>query len=242
GSNDPALKDAAVEIVTPRGNNMQLGYYDIKTNKFVGVDTAYNTHHLQFDWQGRIWTDGGGSAAGMLDTKKLDYNNIQGTEVGAQKMFVRVDPATKKMIPGTGYGEAVSPVDGSVWYSSPQPGGPNNKIYKVDPKTNLITDYPLPAPGRFAHGIDMSSDGNVWVSLGSGQLGRMDVKTGQWKFWDNPGLKFTGTGKDTGTTDFPYYLWVDQFDVSGLGKDTVFVTGTTSDAMFLFDPKKETFQ
>ena len=43
-------------------------------------------------------------------------------------------------------------------------------------------------------------------------------------------LKFKGTGSETGTTDFPYYLWVDQFNASGLGKDTVIVTGTTSDA------------
>jgi hypothetical protein len=242
GSNDPADIDAAHNMLAARGNNMQLGYYDTKTNKFVGVDTAYNTHHLQLDWEGRIWTDGGGSAAGMLDTKKLDFKNIEGTEVGAQKTYVRIDPQTKKMIPGTGYGEAVNPVDGTVWYSSPQAGGPANKLYKVDPKTDKITDYPLPAPGRFPHGIDFSSDGNVWTSTGSGHLGRMNTKTGEWKFWDNPGLKFQGTGKETGTTDFPYYLWVDQFNASGLGKDTVFVTGTTSDAMFLFDPKKETFQ
>ena len=240
-SNDPADIDAAYNLLAARGNNMQLGYFDTKTNKFVSVDTAYNTHHLQLDWQGRIWTDGGGSAIGMLDTKKLDFNNIEGTEVGAQKIWVRIDPATKKMIPGTGYGEAVSPVDGTVWYSSPVAGGPANKLYMVDPKTSKIKDYPLPAPGRFPHGIDFSSDGNVWTSLGSGQIGRMDVKTGQWKFWDNPGLKFKGTGAETGTTDFPYYLWIDQFNVSGLGKDTVFVTGSTSDAMFIFDPKKETF-
>ena len=240
-SNDPADIDAAFDILAARGNNMQLGYYDTKTNKFVSVDTGYNTHHLQLDWQGRIWTDGGGSALGMLDTKKLDFNNIEGTEVGAQKLWMRIDPATKKMIPGTGYGEAVSPVDGTVWYSSPAAAGPANKLYMVDPKTDKIKDYPLPAPGRYPHGIDFSSDGNVWTSTGSGHLGRMDTKTGQWKFWDNPGLKFKGTGAETGTTDFPYYLWIDQFNVSGLGKDTVFVTGSTSDAMFVFDPKKETF-
>ena len=241
-SNDPADIDAAHSLLAARGNNMMLGYYDTKTGKFVSVDTAYNTHHLQLDWQGRIWTDGGGSAAGMLDTKKLDFNNIEGTEVGAQKTFMRIDPQTKKMMPGTGYGEAVSPVDGTVWYSSPQAGGPANKLYMIDPKTEKIKDYPLPAPGRFPHGIDFSSDGNVWTSLGSGHLGRLNTKTGEWKFWENPGLKFQGTGKETGTTDFPYYLWIDQFNASGLGKDTVFVTGTTSDAMFVFDPKTEKFQ
>jgi streptogramin lyase len=240
-TNDAASKDLAYKILAARGNNMQLGYFDTKTNKFVSVDTGYNTHHLQLDWQGRIWTDGGGSAAGMLDTKKLDFNNIEGTQVAAQKTYMRVDTESGKMIPGTGYGEAVSPIDGTVWYSSPSAGGVGNKLYMIDPKTDKITDYQLPAPGRFAHGIDFSSDGNVWVSLGSGQLGRFNRKTSEWKFWDNPGVKFKGTGAETGTTDFPYYLWVDQFDVSGLGKDTVFVTGSTSDAMFVFDPKKESF-
>ena len=243
-TDNPADVDAAYNLVSKNGNNMQLGYYDTKTNKFVTVDTGYNTHHLQLDWQDRIWTDGGGSAAGELDTRKLDLTSldtIKATEAGAQKTFVRIDPETKKMIPGTGYGEAVSPVDGTVWYSSPVAGGPANKLYMVDPKTDKIKDYPLPPPGRFPHGIDFSSDGNVWVSLGSGQLGRLNPKTGEWKFWDTPGLKFKGTGKETGSTDFPYYLWVDQFNVSGLGKDTVFETGTTSDAQFVFDPKKETF-
>jgi len=243
GSKDPASIDLAWKAISARGNNMELAYYDIKTGKFVSVDTAFNTHHLQLDWQGRIWADGGGSTAGMLDTKKIDFNNIEGTQVAAQKTYVRVDPETGKLIPGGGYGEAVSPVDGTVWYSSSAAAGPNNKVYMVDPKTDKITDYPLPAsgPGRFPHGIDFSTDGNVWVSLGSGQLGRLDRKTGEWKFWDNPGVKFKGTGAETGTTDFPYYLWVDQFNVSGLGKDTVFVTGSASDAFFVFDPKKETF-
>ena len=238
---DPASVDLAYKILAARGNNMELGYFDTKTSKFVSVDTGYNTHHLQLDWQGRIWSDGGGSAAGMLDTKKIDFNNIEGTQAAAQKNYMRVDTETGKMIPGTGYGEAVSPIDGTVWYSSPSAGGVGNKLYMIDPKTDKITDYALPAPGRFAHGIDFSTDGNVWVSLGSGQLGRLNRKTGEWKFWDNPGVKFKGTGQETGTTDFPYYLWVDQFDVSGLGKDTVFVTGSASDAMFVFDPKKETF-
>jgi hypothetical protein len=243
GSKDPASIDLAYKSLAARGNNMELGYFDTKNSKFVSVDTAFNTHHLQLDWQGRIWADGGGSTAGMLDTKKLDFNNIEGTQVAAQKTYVRVDPETGKLIPGGGYGEAVSPVDGTVWYSSSVAAGPNNKVYMVDPKTDKITDYPLPAsgPGRFAHGIDFSTDGNVWVSLGSGQLGRLDRKTNEWKFWDNPGVKFKGTGAETGTTDFPYYLWVDQFNVSGLGKDTVFVTGSASDAFFVFDPKKETF-
>ena len=53
-TNDPTALSLLSERLTSRSHGMQLGYYDTKTNKFVGVDTSYNTHHLQFDWQGRI--------------------------------------------------------------------------------------------------------------------------------------------------------------------------------------------
>jgi hypothetical protein len=43
------------------------------------VDTSYNTHHLQFDWQGRIWTDG--DVLGELDTTKLDPANPKGLKL-----------------------------------------------------------------------------------------------------------------------------------------------------------------
>ena len=50
-------------------------------------------HHLQFDWQGRIWTDG--DVLGMLDTTKLDPNNPEGTEAAAQKAWMRIDMNTR---------------------------------------------------------------------------------------------------------------------------------------------------
>jgi len=68
---------------------------------------------------------------------------------------------------------------------------------------NEIVPYGF-APGRFPHGIDSSSEGNVRV--GSGQLGRLDVKTGQWKFWDMPGTKFRGTANETASTGLPYFF------------------------------------
>jgi len=238
-SMDPAELQVAAKILTARNHGMQLGYYDTKTNKFVGVDTSYSTHHLQFDWQGRIWTDG--DTLGMLDTTKIDLNNVEGTEAAAQKAWMRVDMDTQKAIPTGGYATAVSPIDGVVWLSVPEANGPQNKLWSLDPKTRKFRDYPLPLPGRFSHGIDFSSDGNVWISAESGHLGRLDPKTGKFTFWDLPGPKFTGTGMETGSTEAPYFLWVDQFDTLGLGKDTVIVTGTTSDAMLIFDPRKESW-
>jgi hypothetical protein len=238
-NNDPAAMDIASKALLSRNHGMQLGYYDTKTNKFIGVDTSYNTHHLQFDWQGRIWTDG--DVLGELDTTKIDPANPQGTEAAAQHAWMRVDMDSKKVIPTNGYATAVSPVDGTIWLSVPEVNGPQNKLYMLDPKTNKFKDYPLPLPGRLSHGVDFSTDGMLWFSAGSGHLGRLDPKTGKFKYWDLPGPKFTGTGMETGSTEYPYFLWVDQFDTLGMGKDTVIVTGTTSDSMLIFDPKKEMF-
>lgn len=236
---DPQAQAIASKALLSRSHGMQLGYFDTNTNKFVGVDTSYNTHHLQFDWQDRIWTDG--DVLGELDTKKLDLANPESNEAGAEHAWMRVDMDSKKVIPTNGYATAVSPVDGDVWLSVPVVDGPQNKLYMLDPKTNKFKDYLLPPPGRLSHGIDFSTDGTVWFSAGSGHLGRLDPKTGQFKYWDLPGPKFTGTGAETGSTEYPYFLWVDQFDTLGLGKNTVIVTGTTSDSMLIFDPKKEAF-
>jgi hypothetical protein len=238
-TDDPTALSLLRERLTSRSHGMQIGYYDTRTNKFVGVDTSYNTHHLQFDWQGRIWTDG--DVLGMLDTTKLDPDNVPGTEAAAQKAWMRIDMKTQKEISTNGYATAVSPVDGTVWLSVPQVNGPQNKVYRLDPKTRQFNDYPLLLPLRLSHGIDFSTDGTVWFSAGSGHLAKFDPKTEKFSYWDLPGPKFTGTGKETGSTEYPYFLWVDQFDTLGLGKDTVIVTGTTSDALFMFDPRTEKF-
>ena len=53
-------------------------------------------------------------------------------------------------------------------------------------------------------------------------LGKLDPKTEKFSYWELPGPKFAGTGKETGSTEYPYFLWVDQFDTLGLGKDTIY--------------------
>ncbi len=41
--------------------------------------------------------------------------------------------------------------------------------------------------------------------------------------------------------DFHYYLFVDQFDTLGLGRDVVVMNGTGSDSLLAFDQKTEKF-
>jgi hypothetical protein len=89
-------------------------------------------------------------------------------------------------------------------------------------------------------------DGIVWASLGgSGHLARFDrSKCRQtwgagdqcaegWTLYRSPGpLMRTGSAPNAEVgADFHYYLFVDQFDTLGLGKDVVVMNGTGSDPL-----------
>ena len=54
-----------------------------------------------------------------------------------------------------------------------------------------------------------------------------------------PGPKLKGVGAETGSADFAYYIWVDQANTLGLGKNMVIVTGTDSDSLLVFNPTSE---
>ena len=241
GSGDQGTaQDASQNAEASSSHHRQLGYFDTKTQKFVTVDTAYGTHHLQFDKEGRLWTSIDSEGLGMFDPSKYDPNHPE-TEAKAQKLFIKLDPKTGKPVSGGGYGIAVNPADGTIWRAMPSAGGPGNKLNRFDPKTTTFTDFPLPPPGRGPRGVDASTDGIVWFATGSGHLGRLDPSTGKFTYWEMPGPKLKGTGAETGAADFAYYIWVDQFDVLGLGKNTVIVTGTNSDSLLAFDAATEKF-
>ena len=139
---------------------------------------------------------------------------------------MRLDPKTLNPIAAYGYAVIPNPVDGTIWQADSQPDGANNKLFVLDPKTGKFKDYPLPSPGRLPHGIDASTDGKLWFPTGSGHLGRFDPQTEQFTYWELPGPKHKNTGKETGSAQWSYFLWVDQFDALGLGRDTVIVGGT----------------
>jgi streptogramin lyase len=226
-----------------------LGYFDTNAKKFVLIDTAFATHHLQFDKEGRLWTSGDNTRLGMFDPAKFDPARPEETEVGAQTAWAQIDPATGKSAMGGGYGIIISPVDGTVWRANypgifgqaPLPDLTGNYIDKFDPKTKAYKRYPIPLPGYGPRGIDASTDGRLWFGTGSGHLGRFDPVTEQFTYWETPGPKMKGTGKEIGSADFHYYIWVDQFNTLGLGKDMVIVTGTNSDSLLVFNPGTERF-
>ncbi len=230
-------------------SSRQLGYFDSREEKFVLIDTAFATHHLQFDREGRLWTSGDNTRLGMFDPRKFDPSRPEETESAAQAAFAQIDPATGRSAMGGGYGIIVSPVDDTVWRANypgifgqaPLPDLTGNYIDKFDPKTKTYKRYPIPLPGYGPRGIDASTDGRLWFGTGSGHLGRFDPVTEKFTYWETPGPKMKGTGKEIGSADFHYYIWVDQFDTLGLGKDMVIVTGTNSDSLLVFNPATEKF-
>ena len=231
------------------GSGRQLGYFNTASEEFVLVDTVYGTHHLQFDSQGRLWTSGDRSRLGMLDPSKLDPARPHETEAMAQTAFTRIDPETGRSVMGGGYGIIVNPKDDTIWRAGypgifGQPPLPNlvgNRIDMFDPKTQEYKQYILPLPAYGPRGIDATTDGRLWFGTGSGHLGRFDPTTEEFTYWETPGPKIRGTDEATGSADFHYYIWVDQFDAFGLGADMVILTGTNSDSLLVFDPATEAF-
>jgi hypothetical protein len=149
------------------------------------------------------------------------------------------------------YSVIPSPVDNSVWGASETFPG---HIVRVDrgnnpPETCITEVYQVPDPGFDPRGIDIDSKGIPWVALaGSSHLASFDRSKcsalngpstlegthceAGWTLYRTDGPTFQGTDVPA---DFHYYGWVDQHNVSGLGKDTPFATGSNSDALLALD-------
>jgi len=151
------------------------------------------------------------------------------------------------------YSVIPSPVDDSVWGASETFPGYIVRVDRGDnpPETCITELYQVPDPGFDPRGIDIDSTGLVWAALaGSSHLAsfdrnRCDVLNGPetlqgthceegWTLYRTDGPTFSGTDVPA---DFHYYGWVDQHNVSGLGKDTPFATGSNSDALLALDPE-----
>lgn len=251
-------------VIANHLHHRQLIYYDTATHEFVPVDTCYGTHHLQFDDKGVLWTSGDNYVIGWFDPKKFSPDDPASLEAAQGWSEVTVDSdgdgTADRPLVGFHYGIIPNPVDGSVWTAVPPgisspPGGPG-RIHRYDPVTDTHEAYSPPAPGFGPRGIDVDSQGIIWTALaGSGHVARFDRSrcrqhwgTGLqcpegWTLWASPGPQFKGVEPvpDGGSTDMHYYLWVDQFDTLGLGRDTVIVNGTGSDALLAFTPPTEAF-
>ena len=158
-----------------------------------------------------------------------------------------IDPAKDTRIPYAMYAISYSPADGAIWGSSlAHPGyimrvapGPN------PPETALTELYKIPLPGFGIRGMDVDREGVAWLPLDSGHIASFDrrkckgplngpgAEKGEkcpegFSFYALPGPGFQG---DPGAEENPYFVWVDQHNILGLGANVPIATGNQSDSL-----------
>jgi|TARA_B110000090_G_scaffold36484_1_gene39723 hypothetical protein len=177
-----------------------LGVYDPSTDSYSPINTCFGTHHLMFaeDADNTLWTSGGGTAVGWLNTREFletgDAVAAQGWTPfildtngnGRRDEYVEpdatLDPDLDKRINSGLY--AVAPAtDGSIWGSNlSYPGAIVRVMPGADPSTTALTEYyelPLDEDGNAIEGfsprgMDIDRNGIAWVALASGHMGRFD--------------------------------------------------------------------
>lgn len=195
----------------------------------------------------KFWETGDAAASQGWTALVVDTNGNGKRDEGYNEPGQPVDPARDTRIPFGVYGISWSPLDGSIWGSSlPHPG----YIIRIDPGRNppdtaLAEIYRVPLPGYGIRGMDVDRKGVVWVPLDSGHIGSFDRRKCRgplngpgaeqgnkcpegWTFYPLPGPPFQG---QSGAAENPYYLWVDQHNILGLGADTPIATGNQSDSL-----------
>ncbi len=102
-----------------------------------------------------------------------------------------------------------------------------NRIATVDPKTNRLKEYTLPARDARPRRLALTDDGKVWyVDYARGTLGRLAPDSGKVNEWKTPG----------GSGSRPYAMTVDDSDRLWFVE-----TGSQPNRLVGFDPKKESF-
>ena len=165
-----------------------------------------------------------------------------------------VDPAKDKRITTGLYSVAPAP-DGSIWGTSLGfPGGIVRLTPGANPPATTLVEYYEPpfgnpkatVQGFSPRGGDIDRNGVMWVALASGHMASFDRRkckgplngptaTGQhcpegWTLYQEPMPQFKGV-TDPGSVEASYYTWVDQFDASGLGRNTPINTGNAAEGL-----------
>lgn len=145
------------------------------------------------------------------------------------------------------------PKDGNiVWGASEDYPGFIVRLNRgVNPPESCVSEvYQVPEGALDPRGMDVDSNGVAWVAMAAtSQWGRFDrskctVTNGPgtelgthcaagWTLFQTPGPKMANSDYPA---DFHYFGWVDQHNISGLGKDTPILTGSNSDSLIALDP------
>ncbi len=253
GSDHPSAR------VTPlQSSNRQLAMYDPKSGAITLIDTCFSTHHLVFaeDANNTLWTSAGGPQSGVVGWLNRKMFEETGDEARSQGWTATVldtngngrRDAGDTPIKAAFYGIGVSPVDGTIWGSVL---GFPGYVIRVSPGsdppvTALAEVFEPPLPGYGPRGMDIDRQGVVWTPLSSGHLASFDRRrckgplngptaTGRhcpegWTLYPFPGPQLRNV-TEPGSAEASYYVWVDQFDTFGLGRDVPIATGNANESL-----------
>jgi hypothetical protein len=206
-------------------------------------------------------TNGNGKRDTYVEAEQKTVTAPSGESLGVSAILsAAVDPTKDTRLNAAFYGVTVSPADGSIWGTVL---GFPGAVVRLNPgshppETALAEIYELPwnnpkakVQGFGPRGLDIDRNGVVYTVIASGHLAAFDRRkckgplngpkaTGQqcpegWTLTPVPGPQFKGV-TDSGSADSNYYDWVDQWDTSGLGKNTPIATGSDSDALLALNP------
>ena len=251
---DPAVApDGSIWYTAQRAST--IGRFDPATEQFkeFALPTpSSGPHGLQADKDGNIWYTG--NAAGLIgkvdpktgkvteykmpNPKARDPHTIAFLQDGRLFFTVQAGNFIGTLDPKAPNG-AIKLVESPTVNSRPygvrltSKGVPffdefnSNKIASADPKTLVITEYPLPNKDARPRRIAIGKDDTVWYGdYARGYLGRFDPATGQVREWPSPGGP---QSQPYGITTTGGVIWYSE-------------SGVRPNTLVRFDPRTEAFQ
>jgi hypothetical protein len=195
----------------------------------------------------KYWETGDAAASQGWTALIVDTNGNGKRDEGYNEPGRPPDYSKDTRIPYGMYGISYSPADGAIWGSNLAHPGYIIRLAPGSnpPETALAEIYKVPPPGFGIRGMDVDRNGVVWIPLDSGHIGSFDrrkckgplngpgAEVGNkcpegFAFYPFPGPGFEG---DAGAAETPYYLWVDQHNIFGLGPNVPIATGNESDSL-----------
>jgi hypothetical protein len=195
----------------------------------------------------KYWETGDAAASQGWTALVVDTNANGKRDQGYNEPGQPPDYSKDTRLPYGMYGISYSPADGAIWGSNL---GHPGYIIRLAPGSNppdtaLAEIYKVPPPGFGIRGMDVDRNGVVWIPLDSGHIGSFDRRKCKgplngpgaelgnkcpegFAFYPFPGPGFQG---DAGAAETPYYLWVDQHNIFGLGANVPIATGNESDSL-----------
>ena len=204
---DPASCQAgsdlpSAQVAPQKDSAREVSMYDPKTQKWTMIDTCFNTHHLVFTPDDKLWFSQGmpmSGVVGWLDVKKFEATgdamksqgwtptvvNVSGT--GKREPFVGpdkpIEPGKDKWVKAAFYGIMPSVKGDVIWGQAMGPGFTRitqpalliRLIPGSDPTHTAVSEIFQSPPGTYgSRGVDVDSKGVAWTVLSSGQMASFD--------------------------------------------------------------------